>query len=239
MDRLEVTKDILGHWLSQDKKKLGWWVDLVLLSDNQGVVHMNLTDLADRWETSKPTVHRFISRLCEKAICETIVKRQGDIITVCKSESCKGSKNEVRNDCETAQESPLISLSPTPPIPFNPKEYYNQSLNNAHAREEKVEWVESKEMSFKAQFQAEGRIMASARKTGCDAIGINNYLERFMAHCQSVDFGHTNIGHFGAHFNKFVEKEKSKPLQTNRDTMSTLDWNTQIAIELGLMNEKL
>lgn len=208
MDRLEVTKDILGHWLSQDKKKLGWWVDLVLLSDNQGVVHMNLTDLASRWGTSKPTVHRFVSRLCEKPICETIVKRQGDMITVCNSESCKGSKNEVRNDSETAQESPLISLSPTPLIPFNPKENYNTPTAPAYVR--------TREDEFVRRYRDEGMWMDVALilhlKSSAEC---QKLFEEFVVEYQHKGDSHSDYNDFKRHFIQWarIAIQKNPPEQ--------------------------
>ena len=120
MDRLEVTKDILGHWLSQDKKKLGWWVDLVFLSDSQGVIHMNLADLARRWESNKMTVSRFLDRLSGETICDTKVLCKAGVITVIQSRTCEGCENEVCYESVTEQERSLISLPPTPPISFNP-----------------------------------------------------------------------------------------------------------------------
>jgi hypothetical protein len=230
-----ITKDLQNSWIFQDSEKLKWWLDLVLMADENGEIHMSLSDLSYRWGVDKSKISRFFKKLNGATILQHQMQHQVQRITICKTESYKGvcntDCNPKCNDFATPQRK--VSLSPTPPLPS--KEIYNKSLNNAHAREDKLSWDEKKELAFKAQFQAEGRIIASARKTGCDALGINNYLERFMAHCQSVDFGHQNIGHFGAHFNKFVEQEKLKPLHTTRNSQSTLDWNTQIAKDLGLM----
>lgn len=234
MDAL-ITKDVYNSWIFQDPKKLKWWVDLHHLADENGEIHMSLSDLAKRWNTNKSTVSRFLEKLSDATLGATILQHRMQHITICVRESYKGACNTSCNDSATPDATPQrkVPLSPIPPLPS--KEIYNQSNNNTCTRESKTPWNEARENSFKAQFKAEGRIIASARKTGCDAIGINSYLERFMAHCQSVDFGHANIGHFGAHFNKFVEQEKLKPLHTTRDSQSTLDWNTQIAKDLGLM----
>lgn len=226
-----ITKNVYNSWIFQDPKKLKWWADLHHLADENGEIHMSLSDLSLRWNTPKTTVHRFLSKLASGTIDGTKVEHQVERIRIYKPESYEGAWNSEWNESGTDAKK-----GPSPPYnPLLSKENYNFSLNSACAREEKLAWDENKEMSFKVQFLAEGRIIASARKTGCDAIGINDYLERFMAHCQSVDFGHANIGHFGAHFNKFVEHEKSKPLKTSRNSQSTLDWNTQIAKDLGLL----
>lgn len=236
---IRLTKDLLYSWVFQDAEKLKWWIDLQLLADDNLEINMSIRDLANRWKAPRSSVQRFIKRLCAEPICGTKMGHQmgqqmGHLI-ICELDGCEDAwdtKWDTKWDKNGTDTKKGLSS------PYNPllsKENYNQSLNSAHAREEKLPWDENKERSFKAQFQAEGRIIASARKTGCDAIGINDYLERFMAHCQSVDFGHANIGHFGAHFNKFVEQEKAKPLQTSRSSQSTLDWNSQIAKELGLM----
>lgn len=234
MDAL-ITKDVYNSWIFQDPKKLKWWADLHHLADEKGEIHMSLADLARRWDTNKSTVSRFLEKFSDATLGATMLQHQVQHLTICVRESYKGACNTPCNDSATLDATPQRKVSHSPTPPLLSKENYNQSLNNAHAREDKVPWDERKELAFKAQFQAEGRIIASARKTGCDALGINSYLERFMAHCQSVDFGHLNIGHFGAHFNKFVEQEKLKPLHTTRDSQSTLDWNTQIAKDLGLM----
>lgn len=191
---------------------------------------MSFSDLARRWNTNKMTVSRFIGNLSQFSLGVTQVLHQNGYLTICKSNDCKGSSN-----CHCYASVTEAERSPYPPAPpLSPKDINNLCVNNAHARE-RIAWEERRELGFREQFKAEGRLMASARKMGCDNLGISAYLERFMDHCKSSDLGHSNIGHFGSHFNKFVEAEKSRPLHPSGSD-STLDWNARIAHELGLIN---
>lgn len=227
-----ITRELQNSWIFQDAEKLKWWLDLVLMADENGEVHMSLSDLTHRWKQPKTTVHRFLENLRVKPICGTKTERLAEHLTISGIESYKGVRNAYAEQKRNADKE----RSPFPPAPpLSSKEIINNICdNNAHARERKA-WDERKEISFREQFKAEGRLMASARKLGCDAYGISAWLEKFMAHCQSSDLGHENIGHFGSHFNQYVEKEKSKPLKSS-GSQSTLDWNTQIAQDLGLIN---
>ena len=116
MKEILITKSIQDHWIFQDKQKLGWWLDLVLLADENGQIHMSFSDLAKRWNTSKPTICRFFTKLNNETVCETIVKHQADRIMVCKSDGYKVLKNEVRNDCETPRETPKESPLSSPSL---------------------------------------------------------------------------------------------------------------------------
>lgn len=230
-----VRKDIQDSWIFQDGERFRWWVDLHFLADENGEIHMSLSDLARRWKTNKTSVHRFVARLSTETISGTKVKRSAERITIYRIDSYEDGRNAKWNESGTQSGTPQ-ERSPVPPAPpLTPKESIIVSNNNARTREGSQPWDEDREKAYKEQFRAEGRLMASAKKVQCDAIGISNYLERFMAHCQSVDYGHTSIGHFGAHFNKFVEAEKSRPL-VRQEGQSTLDWNTQIAKDLGLID---
>lgn len=224
-------ESLQNHWISKDPVKMSWWIDLHWLADENGEIHMSLSDLTHRWDAPKTTVQRFLKKICQKPIGGTKVEHRVEHLTLIFSEDYKGAWNTNRNKSGTPQEK-----SPFPPAPpLSPKEFINNCDNNAHTRE-RVSWEEEREFGFQEQFKAEGRLMASARKLNCDLYGIMTYLEKFMAHCQSSDLGHENIGHFGSHFNKFVEQEKSKPLhQHSKNGQSVVDWNTQIAQDLGLI----
>lgn len=196
---------------------------------------MSLSSLVHRWNAPKTTVQRFLKKLCLEPIGGTKVEQQVEQITITLLDSYKDGWNTKWNKSGTAQEKDSSSFSPTPPLSSSQKEINNNNNNNAHTRE-RVAWNEEREYGFQEQFRAEGRLMASARKLGCDCYGISAYLEKFMAHCQTSDLGHEDIGHFGSHFCKFVEREKLKPLQPHNSNSSVLDWNKQIAQDLGLIN---
>ena len=228
-------ESLQNHWISQDPEKLKWWIDLHWMADERGEVHMSLSSLVHRWNAPKTTVQRFLKKLCLEPIGGTKVEQQVEQITITLLDSYKDGWNTKWNKSGTAQEKDSSSFSPTPPLSSSQKEINNNNNNNAHTRE-RVAWNEEREYGFQEQFRAEGRLMASARKLGCDCYGISAYLEKFMAHCQTSDLGHEDIGHFGSHFCKFVEREKLKPLQPHNSNSSVLDWNKQIAQDLGLIN---
>lgn len=227
-------ESLQNHWISQDPVKLKWWVDLHWMADENGEIHMSLSALVHRWNAPKTTVQRFLKKLCLEPIGGTKVEQQMEYLTITFIDSYEGAWNSKWNKSGTAQEKSSSSFSPTPPLSSSPKEFINNCDNNAHTRD-RLSWSEEKEIGFHEQFKAEGRLMASARKLNCDCYGIMTYLEKFMAHCQSSDLGHESIGHFGSHFNKFVEQEKHKPLPQPKDGQSVLDWNKQIAQDLGFL----
>lgn len=228
-----LCESLQNHWISQDPVKLRWWVDLHWMADENGEIHMSLSALVHRWKAPKSTVQRFLKKICAEQIGGTKVEQQVEHLTIRISEDYKSAWNSKWNKSGTAQEKSSSSFSPVPPLSSSPKEFINICDNNAHTRD-RLSWNEVKEFGFQEQFRAEGRLMASARKLNCDAYGIMAYLEKFMAHCQSSDLGHENIGHFGSHFNKFVEQEKHKPMPKPRNDGSVIDYNTQIALDLGL-----
>ena len=63
-----ITKSVYNSWIFQDPKKLKWWADLHHLADENGEIHMSLSDLSLRWNTPKTTVHRFLSKLASGTI---------------------------------------------------------------------------------------------------------------------------------------------------------------------------
>lgn len=229
-----LDKGLQNHWIFQDAEKLKWWVDLHFMADDEGKICMSLNDLAHRWKTERTKVSRFLAKVSAAPIGATLVQHQVQQITLIRIGSYKEACNTECNTCATPQEKVSSSFSPIPPLSSSLKDINNSIDNNAPTRE-RIPWEDWKEFGFCEQFKAEGRLMASAKKLGCDAYGISAYLEKFMAHCQSSDLGHTNIGHFGSHFNKFVETEKTKPLQPKRDGQSVVDYNQQIAMDLGLI----
>lgn len=113
-----ITEDFQNSWIFQDEKKIKWWIDLHFLANEDGIINLSLADLARRWRTDRATVSRFLSKLSEKPLCNTLVQHFVQQITICKTESYKGSCNTSCNTLVQHQkESPLSSPSLSSPIP--------------------------------------------------------------------------------------------------------------------------
>ena len=205
-----LTKDIQDSWIYQDPKKFQWWLDLWLLADEKGEVHMSLGALVKRWKAPKTTVFRFIEKLSQNPIGGTKTEHLAERIRFCNTGSYKGMRNDKRNESGTILESPLISLSPTPPISFNPKEYIINNLNtHTRTREERISWEEIREKTYKERFLAQGCGMTASRATGKPAKEILRMLDAFMAKCELGDFGHKDFGHFNNHFLQYVKNPEN------------------------------
>ena len=93
-----ISRDILNNWLWSDSRHLKWWIDLLFLAScevknvshdshqitlNRGEMIMSTSDLSKRWEVSRPTVIKYLSKL-EKVyiINRKRLYRQTSIITI-------------------------------------------------------------------------------------------------------------------------------------------------------------
>ena len=223
MKEILITKSIQDHWIFQDKQKLGWWLDLVLLADENGQIHMSFSDLAKRWNTSKPTICRFLTKLNNETVCETIVKHQTDRIMVCKSESYKVSKNEVRNDCETPRETPKESplsspslSSPTPPSitpPIIPQEdSSSSSCAYTHVREEdfglQVGVIATIE-KYAEQYKSEGMWRDVAAQNHIKPNEAQEIFKSFVFDQKHNATDYANYSDFKRHFLNYVHRRAS------------------------------
>lgn len=207
---ITITRDIQNSWIFQDERKFKWWVDLWLLADENGEIHMSLGDLVKRWEAPKTTVYRFLEKLSQNPIGGTKVEHQAEQIAIYSIGSYEGVRNTKRNKSGTIQESPLSSLSPTPPISTNPKEFINNNLNtHTRTREDKIPWEANREKAYKERFVAQGCGMTASRATGKNAAQIMTMIDAFMAKCELGDFGHKDFGHFNNHFLQFIKNPEN------------------------------
>ena len=107
-----ITEDFQNSWIFQDEKKIKWWIDLHFLADEDGIINLSLADLSRRWKTDRATVSRFLARLSEKPLCNTLVQHFVQQITISRTTSYKGTCNTSCNTLVQQQkESPLSSPS--------------------------------------------------------------------------------------------------------------------------------
>lgn len=200
-----LNRDIQNSWIFQDAEKFKWWVDLLLMADEEGEVRMNLSDLYHRWKRPKPTILRFLEKLSAERIGGTKAERIGGTIRIYGIESYKGERNDRRNESGTHKESPLISLSPTPPIPFNPKEYYNTSTAHAHIR--------TQEDEFARRYKDEGLWMDVALILHVKSLEkCQSLFEDFVTECQHNSTGHRDYADFKRHFVQWARIALKKEL---------------------------
>lgn len=214
-----LTKSIQNHWLFQDGEKLKWWIDLHFLADEKGVISKSLSDLAYRWQVDKSTVSRFLRKMTDATLLQHSVQR----ITILKPMSYGGGCNTLCNESATPQEDPLISLSPTPPISFNPQEYNNLNLRTrTHTRtcEERISYEETREKAYKERFMAQGCGMKVSRLTKKNPQEILTGLDDFLAKCELGDFGHKDFGHFNNHFMQFIKNPDNSISNGNNNRTS-------------------
>lgn len=75
---IKISRKICEHWIWSDERKLKWWLDLLILAawDDtyveigkrsipcpRGAIVTTMTELAERWNTDKHSVSRFLSKL--------------------------------------------------------------------------------------------------------------------------------------------------------------------------------
>ena len=133
--RIEITEDFQNSWIYQDEKKIKWLFDLCFLADEDGKISLSIGDLARRWGVERMAVSRFIKRLRDTHMCDTLVLH----LTLCESENYKGGCYTLRlHNKESPLSSPSLS-SPTPPSitpPIIPQEKNSERVACACTREE-------------------------------------------------------------------------------------------------------
>ena len=198
-----VTRDILNSWIFQDAEKFKWWVDLLLLADEDGKIQMSLSDLTHRWKKPKPTIYRFLEKLSVERIGETIVKRIDGTIIICQIESCKGERNASRNDSEThTKES-----TPFPPAPpLSPKENIIID-NNAYAHEENFDLlvgVLASEEKYIRQYQKEGLWTDAAMSAHLTISQTQQVFQEFLVELKHNSATHRDYPDFKRHFLNYL-----------------------------------
>lgn len=209
-----ITKDIQNSWIFQDSVKLKWWLDLVLMADENGEIHMSLSDLCHRWKAPKTTVHRFIAKLISGTVNGTKAEQQTERIIIHVSESYKGVRNGKWNESGTIsgtpQESPLISLSPTPPISFNPKENYNTTTAPAY--------VHTREDEFVRRYKDEGLWMDVALILHVKSLEKCQILfSEFVTESQHNNTPHKDYNDFKRHFIQWARVALKKEIENGNN----------------------
>lgn len=202
-----ITEDFQSSWIFQDEKKIKWWIDLHFLANENGEIFLSLSDLSRRWHTDKATVSRFLARLRATPLCNTLVQHQMQRITISKSDSYKGACNTSCNPPPQPQkESSLISLSPTPPISFNPKEIIIDD-NNAHTHEENFSLmvgVIASEENFIRRYQQEGLWSEAAMSAHLTVAQVQQIFGDFVVEQKHNSSRHTDYSDFKRHFLNYL-----------------------------------
>lgn len=204
-----VTRDIQNSWIFQDAEKFKWWVDLLLMADENGEVHMNLSDLYHRWKKPKPNIVRFLEKLSAERLGGIIVERLGGTIKICGIASCKGVRNDTSENCGTTTKE----RSPFPPAPpFPPKE--NIILdNNAHAHEENFDLkvgVLASEGKYIRQYQQEGMWTDAAMMAHLTVAQTQDIFSEFVIEQKHNSSTHSDYSDFKRHFLNYLRGKSER-----------------------------
>lgn len=208
-----ITEDFQNSWIFQDEKKIKWWIDLHFLANEDGIINLSLADLSRRWRTDRATVSRFLSRLSEKPLCNTLVQHFVQQITISRTTSYKGTCNTSCNTLVQQQkESPLSSpslSSPTPPSITPPIIPQENPSSSACMREE----------NFALKAGVIATLEEYARKyrkeINWDDLAIQNHLKRgqpqqifedFMFDQKHNETDHDDYSDFKRHFLNYIRK---------------------------------
>ena len=245
---IKIHRSLLRHWIAQDTEKLGRWIDLLLLAnyeDNKVLVGEHLVDLkrgqliaslaflAERWNTSKSTVLRFLDLLESETMVKRCVQQKLNIITICNYDSYQAREDDTRNDaCNDDETTVKRSWNETK----KEEEYILSSTTNAHAHT--CEEVPEREAGFAERFREEGLWYETAKVAGIDPHSIFDVFESFCfehkytQHADYADFRR----HFISYCRKKVEIGKDSNSAPASGKQSAWDYNSQLAAELGIIN---
>ena len=113
---IKIHRDITKHWIFQDAEKFKWWMDLLLTAsheDNKFLVGdrlievkrgqqiISLSFLANRWNSSKKTVLRFLNLLESDGMCNRYTHQKVTILTICNYESYQEVESAKVTDDDT------------------------------------------------------------------------------------------------------------------------------------------
>lgn len=226
-----ITKDIQNSWIFQDSEKLKWWLDLVLMANENGEVHMSLSDLSHRWGTDKSKVSRFFKKLNGATILQHQMQHQVQRITICNTGSYKGvcnpKYNPQCNDFATPQEKSLFSPSPTPPTTLISKEIIDD--NNAHAREENFDLkvgVLASEEGYIKRYQQEGLWADAAMSAHLTIPQVQQIFDEFVVEQKHNSSRHSDYSDFKRHFLNYLRvKAEILRKQTNGNGNNRPDYS--------------
>jgi DNA replication protein DnaD len=102
------------HWLMQDMKRFGCWVDLLLMANHadkkvffsteivlckRGEIITSLQKLSDRWSETRNTTRGFIETLKTDTMIHTKTTHRYTQITICNYDTYQVSGNTSKNTC--------------------------------------------------------------------------------------------------------------------------------------------
>ena len=213
-----LTEKFQNHWLYQDATKLKWWIDLHFLADENGVILMSLSDLSHRWNADRSKVSRFLKKLSDA----TLLQHQVQQITMLRPMSYKDVCNTDCNTFATPQEKSLISLPPTPPISFNPKEYNSCSSAPTHTCEENFDLMVgmlAAEEQYARRYQQEGLWAEAAMMAHLTVAQTQDVFEEFLVEQKHNSSKHSDYSDFKRHFLNYLRgKAERLRKQSNSST---------------------
>lgn len=208
-----LTKDLQNSWIFQDEQKLKWWLDIILMADENGEVHMSLSDLSHRWNADKSKVSRFLKKLNGATLLQHQMQHQVQRIIVCRTGGYKGACNtDCNTDCNTfatPQERSSSSFSPIPPLSSSPKEIYNSST--AHTCEE--EFIRRYREEGDNGMWANTALILHKKIPECKEL-----FERWIVEFQHNGEKHSDYTDFKRHFiswSRIAINKESKQQQSN------------------------
>lgn len=207
-----IDESIRNHWMYQDAEKFRWWIDLLLMADENGEIHMNLSDLYHRWQRPKSTILRFLEKLQ--------VERIGGTIKLCGIESYKGVRNAYKEKSLSSPITPSLS-----------KENIILGVNNAHAHEG---FDREREQEFAERFRNEGLWYETAKVAGIDPHLVVSFFEAFAEESLLTEIVHKDYADYKRHFINYARIKKSKEQTSASGKQSNFDTLAQMAQELGL-----
>lgn len=213
-----LKQDFQNHWLFQDGDKLKWWLDLHFLADENGVISMNITDLTYRWRVDRFKVSRFLKKLVDAHLLHI----EMHLITILEPMSYKGGCTSDCTSFATPQEKSLISLPPTPPISFNPKEYNSCSFAPTHTCEENFDLMVgmlAAEEQYARRYQQEGLWAEAAMMAHLTVAQTQDVFEEFLVEQKHNSSKHSDYSDFKRHFLNYLRgKAERLRKQSNSST---------------------
>lgn len=229
---IKIHRDISKHWIFQDANKFKWWIDLLLNASHEdnkfllgdrlievkrGQQIISLSFLANRWETSKRTVLRFLTLLESDGMCNRITHQKVTILTICNYESYQEVEAPKVTDNST-DDAPIGNLSVTELKNVEECRRNNNILYPAHTHEEKfISWDASTERGYYETFKGVGAALPMSRAVGKSGKEILALLDIYMANRELLNKGHKDYKEFVSFFKWHVENGKVKLPDTTKE----------------------
>ena len=206
---IKIHRDIAKHWIFQDAEKFKWWIDLLLTASHEdnkylmgdrlievkrGQQIISLSFLADRWDTSKRTVLKFLSLLESDGMCNRCTHQKVTILTICNYESYQEVETPKVTDVVT-DEYPIGNRLVTE-LKNVEECRRNNNTYSAHAREGIVPWIADTEKGYASTFVSQGSAIPFAKRVGKTPQEVMKLLEVYMADRELKNKGHKDYNEF-------------------------------------------